>query len=386
MLDKEKPPKLNVYYNLNNGTAKELTENISWLSLKEANYIVSKRPIEFINDLLGGPFTQKRLEKLSEFVNNKFKDDDDNKQFEGTLDLNNSTLEDLLQLPSINIKRAKDIIARRKIDALEDLLDEFNGKKSIFSPEIISIIYPFVIPKYTIPNVSDKLLSFLNFEFDWVMKDSPIPDDLLDEILDIRQTITITSDNIMSIFGITLEIITELQQYLDDQEEDSIVDLNIDDKESLLEINNLSEDIVDLIIGYRPFKYLDDLEFLPGVDRELLEKIEKFVIPKFEFEFDLNKYSKKKLSEYFSPEQLEFLIFNRTYTYLDEIVDESYEDKVIDYDFMHSLATKPGISLTRDFDNVSKEEFYLYEEFVDSLDANSHHPLIKFVNDYKFQF
>lgn len=386
LLDQEKPPKLNVYYNLNNGTAKELTENIPWLSLKEANYIVSKRPIQFLDDLLGGPFTQKKLEKLSEYVNNKFNDDDDNKQFDGTVDLNNSILENLLQLPSMNIKRAKNIIARRPIDALEDLLDEFDGKKSIFSPDILSIIYPFVIPKYTIPNVSDKLLRFLNFEFDWIMKDSPIPDDLLDEILDIRETITITSDNIMNIFGMTLEIIAGLQQFLDDQDDDRIVDLNKDDKESLLEINGLPEDIVDLIIGYRPFKYLDDLDFLPGVDRELLEKIEQYVTPKFEFEFDLNKSSKKKLKKYFSSKQLDFLIFNRTYTYLDEIVDDNEKDKVIDYEFMHSLATKPGISLTRDFDNVSEEEFHQYEDFVDSLDDNVSHPLRKFVNDYKYQF
>ena len=394
LLEQEKPPKLNVYYNLNIGTAKELTENIPWLSLKEANYIVSKRPIEFLDDLLGGPFTQKKLEKLSEYVNNKFNDEDDNKQFEGTLDLNTSNLEELLQLPSINIKRAKDIIARRPIEALEDLLDEFNGKKSIFSPEILSIIYPFVIPKYTIPNVSDKLLRFLNFEFDWIMKDAPIPDDLLDEILDIRQTITITPDNIMSIFGITLKLIAELQQYLDDQDGDRIVDLNKDDKETLSEINGLEDDIIDLIIGYRPIKYLDDLEFLPGVDRELLEKIEQYVIPKFEFEYDLNKSSKKKLKKYFTSKQLEFLIFNRTYTYIDEIVDREKvngsekpeSEKIINTQFMHELSMKPGVSLTRDFDNVSEKQFHEYEDYVSSLEDNVSHPLRKFVNDYKYQF
>jgi hypothetical protein len=53
---------------------------------------------------------------------------------------------------------------------------------------------------------------------------------------------------------------------------------------------------------------------------------------------------------------------------------------------MHELATKPGISLTRDFDNVTDEQFLVYEEFVDSLNINDEHPLRKFVNDYMAYF
>ena len=53
---------------------------------------------------------------------------------------------------------------------------------------------------------------------------------------------------------------------------------------------------------------------------------------------------------------------------------------------MHELSTKPGISLTRDFDNVSEEQFHEYEDYVSSLEDNASHPLRKFVNDYKYQF
>ena len=393
LLEKEKVPKLNVYYNLNNGSAKELTENIPWLSLKEANYIVSKRPIKFLDDLLGGPFTQKKLEKLADFVNNKFSDEED-KPFDGTVDLNNSTLEDLLQLPSINIKRAKDIIKRRPIEALEDLLDEINDEKSLFTPELLSTIYPFVIPKYTIPNVSEGLLRFLNFEFDWLLKDAPIPDDLLDEILDVRELFEITPHNIMSIFGMTLQILANIQEYLDKQNDDGIINLNGDDKKELLELKNLEPDIADNIISQRIFKYLDDIEFIPGISRTLLESWEEFVVPKFQYKFDLNKSSEKRLKEYFSKKQLEFLIKNRPYTYLDEIVDREKinneekpeSEKIISTEFMHELATKPGISLTRDFDNVTDEQFLAYEEFVDSLNPNDEHPLRKFVNDYMTYF
>jgi DNA uptake protein and related DNA-binding proteins len=294
LLEKEKTPKLNVYYNLNNGSAKELTENIPWLSLKEARYIVSKRPIKFLDDLLGGPFSQKKLEKLADFVNNKFSDEED-KPFDGTVDLNNSTLEDLLQLPSINIKRAKDIISRRTIDALEDLLDEVNDEKPLFTPEILSTILPFVTPKYTSPNVSDALLRLLNFEFDWLLREAPIPDDLLEEILDIRELFEITRHNIMSIFGMSLQIIGDIEEYLEEKSDDGLVNLNKDEKDILLEIKGMESDIADGIISYRPFITLDEIEFIPGITRTILESWEESVLPKFEYKYDLNLSSEKDL-------------------------------------------------------------------------------------------
>jgi hypothetical protein len=53
---------------------------------------------------------------------------------------------------------------------------------------------------------------------------------------------------------------------------------------------------------------------------------------------------------------------------------------------MHELAMQPGISLTRNIDNVTEEEFRDYEDLVSSLDDNVQHPLRDFVNNYSSYF
>ena len=202
----------------------------------------------------------------------------------------------------------------------------------------------------------------------------------------------------MSIFGMSLKIISDIEEYLLDKDEFSTINLNNDDKESLLELKGMKSDIADMIISYRPFTFLDEIEFIPGISIEDLEKWEEFVIPKLQFKYNINTSSPNVLKDLFSKKQLEVVIENRDYNSLDELIYQDEDDNfIIDRDFIHNLAMTEGISLTRDIDNVTEEEFHEYEEFVDSqprplsdlasiIENKEPDPLREFVNSYASYF
>lgn len=364
-MEKEEEPDLNQIFDLNKGTADELSENIKMLKIKDAHFIVDKRPIKYLNDLLeGGPFNIKKLEKLEPFVIQKFDEDDENKPFEGKVNLNNDNTTQIFELPGMTMKMAENIVERRKqnyIFGLEDLLDKFNGRKSIFTMEKISIFRPYVIPTFSPASISDEVLSLLNNAYDWEIEElePPLPNKTFEDLIETRQIYELTEHNILEIYGMNQKIINLIQKYLDKKNDDGVINLLTDNLEDMLELKGLTTEVAELIINYRPFKYLDDLYDLPTILRKDLEQWNDVVFPKLQFKYDINKSTEKQLSKVMTEKQAAHLVFNRPYTYLDDIIDEN---KVLTKELVVKLSLTPGVSLERDPDKITEEEQALLDD------------------------
>ena len=348
--EEDDKPDLDKLVNLNKGDRESLRQKIRMLTNKRADWIISKRPIRYLDDLMGGPMTRSQLETLDPKVVQTW-DDNNNKDRDSDfpIDLNVAIENDMTEIPGINKARAEYIIKQRPIEWLTDII---GGPVKISH---IHMMRPHVLQTFEPINIPTRVLTFLNAAEDYELEDiKGIGQKLSSEILDARLRGPINSDNVMLIYGMTPEIINNIVSFLTDEDNDfDVINLKKDEVEKLRRIPGL-EAVAEMIVNFRPFKHLDELIGIPTITREYLESIEGTVTPKLEHQYDINKSSQTRLAEIMSGEEASYIINRRPFEALDDMLDT--ENDVLDRLLIRQLSMTPGVSLKRDRDRMSKKE------------------------------